>query len=68
MESTYEQKIEALIPIAVRAADSTVRGTTFPQEGYDEAVAEKWNKIYHDTMDRLAALNGIRRTTRPGCH
>lgn len=68
MLATYEQNINDLIPIAEKAANRVVAAiyTKDTEEEYQRACA-KWNEVYHNTMDRLAALNGIRRTTRPGC-
>ena len=63
MKKTYEQEIETLIPQAEIAADMAVRGRTFPHVGYAEAVAEVWNRVFHNTIDRLAMMRGIRRMT-----
>ena len=57
MKKTYEQEIETLIPMAETAANIAV--------GYigtlDPTAEEKWNRIFHSTIDRLAMLRGIRR-------
>lgn len=52
----YEQAIDELIILAERAAN-TIAG---PIPETDENIAQ-WNRVFHDTMDRLALMDGIRR-------
>lgn len=58
----YEQDIAELIPLAAMTADKVVGYR--PRSG--DAGCERWNEIYHHTMDRLAASNGIRRMSWQG--
>lgn len=55
MKRTYEQEIEALIPMAEMAADKAVESVDY------WAVEEVWNRVFHNTIDRLAMMRGIRR-------
>ena len=51
-ETPYEQALEAIIPLAEIAANSAVGIYGDP---------DRWNEVYHQTMDRLATNRGIRR-------
>ena len=48
----YEQALEAIIPLAELTANRAVGPFGDP---------DKWNQVYHSTMDRLATARGIRR-------
>lgn len=58
MKKTYEQEIEALIPLAETAAN---KATAHLPSG--RVVEEVWNRVFHSIMDRLAVSRGIRRMT-----
>lgn len=54
--TSYEQALEDLIPRAELAANNMVG-----REPSTKEDMARWSTIYHDTMDRLAAMRGIRR-------
>lgn len=58
---SYAQRIGRLIPYAEIAADKAMKN-----DMDEELKVQLWNKVYHDTMDRLATANGIRRQTWQG--
>lgn len=56
-KSEYEIAIDALIPGATKIANRKIkRAACIDSEDY----SSKWNVVFHDTMNRLAAEAGLR--------
>lgn len=66
MISVYESMIMRLIPEAVRTADEAARRNGWQMSGPDAPGSQKWNRVYHLTMDALCAQAGIRRLAYQG--
>ena len=59
----YEEKINKLIPSAKKIADSQV-GNVRKVDEMPEIYSARWNKVFHDAMDQLAASIGLRGTRK----
>jgi hypothetical protein len=59
----YEKKINKLIPSAKKIADSQV-GKVRKEDEKSEIYSARWNKVFHDAMDQLAASMGLRGTRK----
>ena len=59
MKAEHEQKVNELIPLATRIADTQLKrmGITNTE---DFVSQELWNKLYHKAMDKLAFKRGLR--------
>jgi len=63
-DRTYENLRNALIPEAMQAADIVAGprpqyNKTKTQEAVCAAWVDKWNRMYHQTMDELARKHGL---------
>lgn len=57
----YELKVDKNISTAVKTADAKCIGRKFKTS---EEKSAFWNKLYHNEMDRLCHVAGIRRHIR----
>ena len=64
----YETSIDRLISQATKLADSEIKRENYDPlefgEDYIKIWGDDWSKFFHDEIDRLAALAGLRGTRK----
>ena len=69
---TYEEKIDEIAKRAAKVANGTVLKKHFIPEGKDVSEYDKtaydtaWNKVYHDTIEKIAFDEGVRGSRKFG--
>ena len=64
----YEKNINGLIFQANKHANNLIKKEDYPEsihgEDWKRIWGNAWDKVFHDEMDRLAALAGLRGTRK----